>query len=375
MSPPVAGRARPFGLLLLLTMAGLLLALAFVELGVRLIRPQPAGTASASSLLRGRFHQPGTHPNVSDEFSVQVHVNQHGFVDREWAPPSPGVPRVVILGDSFVEAAQVELEQGFGRVLEATMGRQAPVQVLSMGVPGAGTATALALLEQQALALDPQLVVLGFLVSNDVLNNHPLLEPKDDKPFYRLDDEHLVPTDAQQARASAWQVPLLWSSSHTWRLLARAVVSRQLSQQRIEQGEGMPIDLRVHDPAGGPLWEEAWQLSDALVGAMAARCEARGVAFATLIFPSQVEATDRGRQAAVAAWPELASWDLDRATARAVNMAGRHGPVLDLTPALRAVQHQAPLYYAQDGHWTPAGHRVAAEAAAPFLAPLLQGGP
>ena len=212
---------------MLLVTVALLLAAACVEIGVRWLRPQPLGAAGGSSLLRGQFTQPGVHANRTAEFSVQVHVNSARFVDREWESPRPGVPRVVVIGDSFVEAAQVELEQGFGRVLEGALGEVtgAPVEVLSMGVPGAGTATALGVLEAHALPRQPQLVVLGMLVSNDVLNNHPALEPKRDKPFYRVESGRLVPTDAVDVEVSPWRVPLLWQASHAWRLLGRTVVT------------------------------------------------------------------------------------------------------------------------------------------------------
>lgn len=40
---------------------------------------------------------------------------------------------------------------------------------------------------------------------------------------------------------------------------------------------------------------------------------------------------------------------------------------LDLTPALTAAAAAEPVYWAQDTHWTPAGHRVAAEATWRYL--------
>lgn len=358
---------------LLLALGALLLALAAVELLVRLVRPQAAGSGGVAALLRGEFTRPGDHPNRSAEFSVTVHVNREGFVDREWGPKRPGVPRVVLLGDSFVAAAQVPLEQGLGRALEREVERAhgAQVEVLSMGVPGAGTATALGLLETRALPREPDLVLLAFLVSNDVLNNHALLEPKSDKPFFRLEAGELLATDAQGSLDSAWSRGPLWAHSHAWRWVARGVLRRRIATQKLELGAGMPIDLRVHDPAGGPTWDEAWQITDALVGTISDRCREQGVSFATLLLPSAVEATRDGREAAIAAWPALAGWDLTLAFQRAASLAGEHGPVLDLRPVLERVQDGTPLYYAQDGHWTPRGHQAAAAGAAQLVAGLL----
>jgi lysophospholipase L1-like esterase len=353
---------------LLLSLAALLLALAALEVGVRLLRPQPLAAMETPELLRGAFTAPGEHPSRTGEYAVTVHVNAQGFVDREWGPRTPGRVRVVVLGDSFVQAAQVPLEDGFGRVLESILGPE--VEVLSLGVPGAGTATALGVLERYALPLQPDLVLLGFLVGNDVLNASPLLEPKDDKPFLALEHGALVPTSPADTLARPWRLGPLWRWSHAWRLVSREIARRHLAARRIALGAGLPLDLRVHDPAPSPAWDEAWAVTDALVGALAARCDRAGVRFATLLFPTAEEATAVGRAAALTRWPAIAGWDLDAARRRAGVLAAAHGPVLDLQPAFAAAEaaDPAPLYFPEDGHWTARGHRVAAEAVAPFVA-------
>ena len=55
-------------------------------------------------------------------------------------------------------------------------------------------------------------------------------------------------------------------------------------------------------------------------------------------------------------------WDLDRPNRRLAEIAARRGiAYLDLRPALQsALADQPRLYYAIDGHWTAAGHELAA---------------
>jgi len=358
---------------LALALVALLFSLLAVELGVRLLRPQSLGQVVPPPLLRGQLTRPGVHPLRSEEYAHQVHVNQRGFVDREWGEKLPGSSRVVLIGDSFVQAAQVPLEDGLGRVLEEELqGRDRPVEVLSMGVPGAGTATALGLLERYALPREPDLAVLGFLLANDVLNNHPLLDSKTDKPYFTLRDGQLVPTDAQDAALRPLAGPL-WARSHAWRWCARTLAARRLARLKLERGGGMPLDLRVHDPQAGPLWEEAWSVTEALLQAMSSRCREAGVPFAILLIPDQIRATRQGLARASQSWPALEGWDLERAAARAGTLAEAAAPTLDLAPALRLADDQgaASLYYPRDGHWTARGHRVAAQASAEFLAALL----
>ncbi|MCB9745181.1 MAG: hypothetical protein H6740_21510 [Alphaproteobacteria bacterium] len=355
----------------LLALASLLLSLLAVELGVRLLAPQPPPAPADQPLLRGQLTTPGDHEVRTPEYAARVHVNAQGFVDREWRPKRRGVLRVVVIGDSFVQAAQVELEQGFGRQLERAVSArlEQEVEVLSLGVPGAGTATELGLLERYAMDLQPDLVVLGFLVSNDVLNNHPLLEGKDDKPFYALRGGELVPVDAAGAASPGWAEGALVQHSHAWRWLQRTLATRRAVARKLELGGGVPLDLRVHDPSPDPVWEEAWAVTEALIAAMRERCEADGVGFMVLLFPDRIQATEAGARDARAAWPAAAGWDFLAAQRRAAQVAERHADdVLDLTPALSAAQRGPPLYLAQDGHWTARGHQVAAEAAAPAVA-------
>jgi lysophospholipase L1-like esterase len=287
-------------------------------------------------------------------------------VDRDWKDP-PRRPLVVVIGDSFVQAAQVDLEAGFGRQLERRFHAAGfpGAEVRSLGVPGAGTATALGVLRQYALPLKPDLVVLGFLVANDVLNNHPLLEGKDDKPFYALREGVLVPVDAPTALASGgWA----WRHSHAWRAVARTLATRRVAARKLALGKGIPLDLRVHDPAPDPVWDEAWAVTDALVAAMARESAAGGARFGTLLFPDGPMSNDRDHARLVATWPAASAWDLTRAQARAERLTRAHGPTCDLLPPLRG----DPSYYlAEDGHWTAAGHARAAEAAADCVAAWL----
>lgn len=360
---------KPLAARLALALGAFVATLLVLELGVRLAAPAPL--APQRDVRRGAFTQPGQHPVQTPEFSATVHVNEAGFVDRAWGPRRPTVPRVVVLGDSFVQAAQVELEEGFGRQLDEALDRatQGDVEVLSLGVPGAGTATALHLLDGWALDLQPDLVVLGFLVSNDVFNNHPDLDTKPDKPFYRLTGGRLVPVDGQDAARGWLARSTLWRSSHLVRALGRRVLAGAEARDRVQRGGGLPLDLRVHDPARPDPWPEAWRVTGALVGALAERCAAAGVPFGVLLFPDRIQATDAGLADARARWPELVDWDVQAATRAAEAQVRPHAPVADLTPTLRAASAGgAPLYYPQDGHWTPRGHAVAARAAAPVVA-------
>jgi hypothetical protein len=61
------------------------------------------------------------------EFSVPVRTNGFGFRDRPWSRDrTPGVTRIAVLGDSFVEAIQVPQELTATRLLEESLRRRFP---------------------------------------------------------------------------------------------------------------------------------------------------------------------------------------------------------------------------------------------------------
>ena len=148
--------------------------------------------------------------------------------------------------------------------------------------------------------------------------------------------------------------------------MGRRVLAGAEARDRVARGDGMPADLRLHDPALPSPWPEAWDVTAAMVAALARRCADDGVAFGVLLLPDQIMATAAGASAATAKWPALAAWDLQAATRRAQARLSSHAPVLDLTPGFERSEQRGdgPLYFAQDGHWTPLGHDVAAQFAA-----------
>jgi lysophospholipase L1-like esterase len=116
---------------------------------------------------------------------TRFHFNSEGMRDVEHIyDKPPGVYRIAVIGDSFVNAQEVELEDTFFRRLQHNLGGQGyNVEVLGFGVRGFGTDQEYRLLENFALKYLPDLVVLAF-VSNDVRNNSLALEKNPAKPYF-----------------------------------------------------------------------------------------------------------------------------------------------------------------------------------------------
>src|SRR5262249_41933202 len=110
----------------------------------------------------------------------------------------PGTFRVAVLGDSFIQATEVSLEDAFPMQLQTRLnGCRAAgdrgVEVLGFGVRSFGTAQELLLLQNVVRQYEPHLVVLAFCAGNDVMNNSRELDGDPYKPYFRLVDSRLAP--------------------------------------------------------------------------------------------------------------------------------------------------------------------------------------
>ncbi len=113
------------------------------------------------------------------DFWAAERTNSLGFLDSEpIIPKPPDRFRVLLVGDSFVEAAQVriadKLQSILATKLQSRLGKD-KVDVVAFGFSGTGQANQLSFYEKYGKAVAPNLVIL-LLVANDFANNSPILE-------------------------------------------------------------------------------------------------------------------------------------------------------------------------------------------------------
>jgi lysophospholipase L1-like esterase len=104
-----------------------------------------------------------------------ISINSEGRRDKQVPLKKPaGTYRIAILGDSVAFGARVEAKDDFATQVEWTLNARSQslrYEVLNFGVPGYGTWQELSVLQERALAYEPDLVVLAF-VMNDIYDNN-----------------------------------------------------------------------------------------------------------------------------------------------------------------------------------------------------------
>lgn len=110
-----------------------------------------------------------------DGFNFTHTLNLYGFRDRDWqVEPDPSQPRIIFIGDSYVEGAGAAdgetIVDGFR---EAMKNDQAKLEAMNLGVQGIGPPEYLQLTADAARLFRPRFVVLT-LMANDFANVPPM---------------------------------------------------------------------------------------------------------------------------------------------------------------------------------------------------------
>jgi hypothetical protein len=366
-----------------LVAASLVAALLLGEIGVRLCGLQ--GRAKVRVVPgRGITFEPGTaYRHVKEGFS-EGRFNSAGFRDKERSIAKPaGGFRILVLGDSFVEAFQVALDESFPALLEERLRRRrggAATEVLAMGQSGFGTASELMRYLDFGAAYAPDVVLLAFYAGNDVRDNSRLLSGDAPDFHFTLDATGSLRLDRsgiealERARAASGWVEWLRDRSDL-----AALVSERLYLFRKARLAGRPApsdasvapggipddrdDANVYREEAGPPWHDAWDVTLALLARLADETAARGSRLAIVSIGTAEQVEEDLGQTVLAAGPGR---DLDLPDRRLEAMARKHGlPCLLLAPGLRAAEAAgAGRLYGFDarrgGHWNAAGHRTAA---------------
>lgn len=113
-------------------------------------------------------------PGRVREFAVTVRNNSWGFHDRERSLDNPdGRPRIVVLGNGYVQALEVPRDSAFPALLERRLSDDlGNVEVIRLARRRTGQRHQLELLEEYGAAIAPELIILVWQTS-DLLGNDP----------------------------------------------------------------------------------------------------------------------------------------------------------------------------------------------------------
>jgi len=319
-----------------------------------------------------------------NDHPIAGRINRWGWrdVDRALAKPS-GVFRVAVLGDSFVEAYQVELEATSLLLAEERFRRERGlnVELMNFGRAGFSQAEELLVLQRDVMPFQPDMVILFFLPENDIGDAARETSTDLRRPFFVLSPEGKLVLDTSFRDSREYQVRSVLETLKNHSALL-SLLGERLNLYRYQRYQKWLLSQRKDEsPAPDRLTESAglctrappeafaanYRLTKALIRAMADFCREQGVLFMlvalnTRAYHPDVEKELRGVD------PTFDPFFFDRDLGAFAQEQGI--PFLGLQEVFRTdfVANGEPLLW---GHWNYRGHRIVADALVERLTPFV----
>lgn len=336
------------------------------------------------------------HAPINGGVHVRYEINSRGFRGAELAADG-ALPRVVVYGDSFIQAEFSHTEDTFAERLEAHLAERlgGEVEVVNAGVAGYGPDQELRRMETELASLRPELVVVALYSGNDFGD---LLRNK----LYRLDergelrDNPYVLDDAVVRRVAVAQRELilkkalrdalrrLRGDAHaaipTGAAARRERVEAALVQlvgeyrEYVERGDNTVREL-MSDPYNadvslapeGDSAKYRVAMLDAIAARMRETAAAARVPLLLVVIPSPIDVSDEHESGEVdverhPAYRRSALTDAMR------DIADRQGiPAVNLFPPFAARGARDLYLKGVDDHWNERGQDFAAQLVSEFI--------
>jgi hypothetical protein len=274
----------------------------------------------------------------------------------------PGVFRIALLGDSFAVGA-VRQDVNFASGIEKL---RPDIEVYNFGVSAIAPEDYRLILETEALAFDPDVVLVALFVGNDLT-----VRPVDGSGL-ALDDHALA-----RFSKRGYRVIREWfrrRASHeplsVPQMLTPVVPEKGFTLSRQTFLEIEQERLGISRLSLREAHEEGWTAALAHLRAMRDECRRRGILYAMTIIPDEFQVSQALLEELLARGT-IPRDDIDLALPqrRLLDFCRAEDiPCLDLLPLFDGSRD---AYLTQDTHWNETGNLIAAEALASWLGGLL----
>jgi GDSL-like lipase/acylhydrolase family protein len=371
-----AGRRIATGLavaLMALALSAIAAETALRLVGYRMPVLLPDSVRATYHLARNsQFLYLGYLPGAVEDYATPVSLNDLGFHDHDYAPerPWPSTYRIMVLGDSYVAAWEVPLEETFHKRLEARLAKENPLgrgsyQVIAFGQGRSAQEAEIEWLRKYGPVYKPDVVLLLFFCGNDFMENDPVtfgeasdfglryigkVAPRKLKFFRRL---MIVPSSRLNGLIA--EAATEYYAEHLDRFDATISAADLLSPE-----------IGIYRNPLAPEWQAAFERTGKLLEVARHEAKALGARFvlASLSGPQEI-----GDLAPAILWTEAKdpAFDYDRPD-RWVRgwAASHHVPLVELGPPLAKIGRRR-VFWKHDQHLNSYGHAVVADLLYPAL--------
>lgn len=272
----------------------------------------------------------------SEEFDFDYEHNSFGLRDVEHAAEKPeGVFRILGLGDSFTYGVGASFENTYlyrlERMLNEREGDHPMVEIVKAGIPSYYAEPERLFLQHYGVKYKPDIIIVGFL-PNDVGDTYMGMD------WLTVGTDSYLKTRFGESLGEfgTW----LFINSHSARIVLLKIAYLKTVRERV------PVWPEVY--RGGGLHENEWKKVEAEYEKMIKIADDAGAKIVFVHIPQKMSYMTE-----VADYParRLSEWAESQGVA-----------FIDVLPAMRKASTERITYWEKDGHCTPAGYGVIAEA-------------
>ncbi len=347
--------------------------------------------------------------NVSSEYQVLEEINSKGIRGPEYPyEKKDGVFRVLIVGDSFAEGRMIAFKELLSEVLNTRLhdsnGRS--YEVINAGTSGYSTDQELLYNQSEGTKYRPDLTVLMFYY-NDIWYNVQPQYWRGRKPLFEVQADTLQLTNVPVPRPAqivggVEQVPRKkkkWTFllGQTKRFLAHHSVLYAVVRNRVMRSYDLytlamalhlaqppdekytvglvPDEMLAYETPYRPEIRLAWNVTEAILREFKAETASEGSDLVVFYVPSRAEIYPDDWEATKRMYgmKDKDGWSIGRVAAelsavcQANNIACIDPSEKFRTEAKRLETTEGKLYFIEDDHWTPLGHKLAGEILANYV--------
>jgi hypothetical protein len=300
-------------------------------------------------------------------------INSLGLRDNELAyAKENGETRIIVLGDSFMEAMQVDLDKSFAKLLQKHINEALPgkrINVINGGRSGMGTTEEYLWYRAEGVKYKPEIVLLAFYIGNDFRDNSKALTGNNAfKPFITFDaDTFEIDNSFKNGRTFAFRSRLqpvfeksLLITEATRRVISVKTISSNTSKIS-ELKTACPSDLDVFNGNLTGDWDSAYAVTKKLITLLSDEVTSNSSKFCVMLIPDSYQVYQTESNC-------VTGKDLRKPNRFLRGIAlSRNIPLFDLTDTFVSEHLQTGNYLygfgknLGNGHWNENGHLLAAQ--------------
>ena len=301
------------------------------------------------------------HLSVFDEWNVSVKTNSFGLRDQEYTTELNGSKKkILLLGDSFTFGYGVEQEDTYANLLEKLLGDN--YVVINAGyADGYSPDTEYIYLKEKGLKFNPDVLLLGFFVGNDIddVGSNDLVGDDKGLPkkivsnnFYIDENNRLrakYNSSIDHNESILYKIKLFLNYNlHSYIFLKdklRPIYSKLTKDESI-------LENSIYGNKYGEDLELLWEKTQNILLEMNSIMKNQGKDFIIVLIPKREQFYEEKDD----------TYNFSNPNQKLINFGRDNGiPIIDLLPYFKQHPNNFNLYFKKDGHWNSGGHKFAAE--------------